>query len=729
MQMREQQITSPTIGAELRATSNEVGLPGKSRPTSSSSGGSDGEAVSGDSAAGVERQPLHVATAVPAVAVGSAPTGSSRLVAQMAGGNGYSDACATISKAHCQSSCEHESHESAPMLALTNGGDGGMFPESDKQDFTKSKLFAAADNRLLEMAVAASVKALSEAQCSHENENTPKKAEEETFPYEPLGRKAAADKRLLKMAATAFAGGIRPGRRSTFVAQQEVELEQLISRALARVGAKDDGDRQARDIISKLNRLYIATTDQLSIIHSDAIRGRLFSALREELRKIANQSAWKRRIAKAKSTQSKPLNKPLLQRFHVARADFTHISDIDQVSQTFHARLFLILRIKNGERDSNLTKDSEDFPFDEDGRLTFRPSAKWYLNQLDFPNGKNITVLDSKVTTDKDDLQIIQRVEGEFFERFELQNFPMDAQDLTITVSVNCATKGPVPVEFVLEPVPGAPPPQLGVDTVNFAYDDIWEINPSVTPEVTDVGANAERRFPAVHLRACVARKPNFVLMNVAFPSAVISLLSLLTFFVSTEELGSRLDLSLTLLLTVVAFKYTSAAYLPQISYWTLIDIFTGLCSATVVLVNIFHSVLGLLADWVGESLEITFMLNKVFFGITATLWTMVQVWFIYWMKIAMVSDTDTGQKRSATNREREPCEDPLTQDISIELSKSGQIVATVGGKRVPMNESVRQALRSSLNRVRRPTMEMESHDEKLDLTTCEDPSDRGGVE
>ena len=43
------------------------------------------------------------------------------------------------------------------------------------------------------------------------------------------------------------------------------------------------------------------------------------------------------------------------------------------------------------------------------------------------------------------------------------------AQDLTITVSANCATEGPVPMEFA----PFGGTPQLGVDTVNFAFADV----------------------------------------------------------------------------------------------------------------------------------------------------------------------------------------------------------------------------------------------------------------
>ena len=136
------------------------------------------------------------------------------------------------------------------------------------------------------------------------------------------------------------------------------------------------------------------------------------------------------------------MNKPLLRKLDVIRVDVTNISEIDQIHQTFFARVFVILRIKNGALDGDLVKDYDGFPFDDDGQPTFRPSANWYLNQIDFPNASQLRTIDSKVTTEGDNLQLIKRVEARFSQRFQLSDFPFDQQDLTITISANCALEG-----------------------------------------------------------------------------------------------------------------------------------------------------------------------------------------------------------------------------------------------------------------------------------------------
>ena len=227
------------------------------------------------------------------------------------------------------------------------------------------------------------------------------------------------------------------------------ELKKVITRSLVMIGAGDlDACKaQAKHIQDGLASLYIRTVDQLEealeepeilrqILSEGYIKGRLLSVLREELKSSQVRSAWK---AVLEPKTIKPMNRPLLRRLEVIRVDITNISEINQIDQTFYARVFIILRIENGMLDDDLVKDYEGFPFDEDGRPTFRPSAKWYLNQLDYPNAKNIRILDSKVTTEGNDLKLIQRIEGLFNQRFDLRNFPFDQQYLSVTLSANCA--------------------------------------------------------------------------------------------------------------------------------------------------------------------------------------------------------------------------------------------------------------------------------------------------
>lgn len=297
--------------------------------------------------------------------------------------------------------------------------------------------------------------------------------------------------------------------------------------------------------------------------------------------------------------------------------------------------MLIVLKIKGGALDPDLSKESDAYPLDENGVPTLRPSATWYMNQLDFPNAREIRTLDSKVTAEGDDLLISKRIEGHFFERFKLHDFPFDAQDLAITVSTNCATEGAVPVRFV---VPDADDvaadeldrPQLGVDVVNFAHSDIWDLSPRIYTSVTTVGASSKRRFSAVHLRAHVKRRSNFVLMNVAVPVSIISFLSLMTFLVPPEEIADGLDLNFTILLTGVAFKYTTTLYLPQVSYTTLVDKYALLCTLVIVVSCLFRTVLGILDSWANVSDDTLELLNKVFLGILAALWCFVQVLFLF---------------------------------------------------------------------------------------------------
>lgn len=317
---------------------------------------------------------------------------------------------------------------------------------------------------------------------------------------------------------------------------------------------------------------------------------------------------------------------PLCRSLEIARVDVTHIAEINQANQSFYGQVFLILRSRAGADDPDLTSEFEGFPFDEDGEPTFRPSAKWYNNQIHFPNAKNLKIIESKVTKEGRDLQLIQRVEATFFEKFELKHFPFDAQDLTVAVSCKCAMEGPVPVKFS---IPAFPPPQLGVDTTNFNEDDIWDLSPNVLVTLTTVGACNSRRFPAIHLSVSVRRYSGFVMFNVAVPVSIISFLSLATYSLPPENIASRLDSCITLLLTAVAFKFATASCLPQVSYMTVIDKYNLLCALIIVLSILGHTMMGFMNMWFGISFDVLVLISNIFLGIILVAWIMVQIWLL----------------------------------------------------------------------------------------------------
>jgi hypothetical protein len=70
------------------------------------------------------------------------------------------------------------------------------------------------------------------------------------------------------------------------------------------------------------------------------------------------------------------------------------------------------------------------FPLDLYGRPTFKPSAGWYLTQIEFQvTPRPIATRLSSVATSGDDLVLNKRVEGDFFDEFDgLTRFPFDSQ-------------------------------------------------------------------------------------------------------------------------------------------------------------------------------------------------------------------------------------------------------------------------------------------------------------
>ena len=119
--------------------------------------------------------------------------------------------------------------------------------------------------------------------------------------------------------------------------------------------------------------------------------------------------------------------KGLRRRLELVLADMTQLSAIDQVTQTFKAALFIILRFKDGALDDDLVKEFDGFPVDAQarptrsptesrsaaralferasmraaqGKPTFLPSATWYLNQIEFSNGQDLNYIDHKARPD-----------------------------------------------------------------------------------------------------------------------------------------------------------------------------------------------------------------------------------------------------------------------------------------------------------------------------------------
>jgi hypothetical protein len=154
-------------------------------------------------------------------------------------------------------------------------------------------------------------------------------------------------------------------------------------------------------------------------------------------------------------------------------------------------------------------------------------------------------------------------------ERFELQNFPFDIQDLTLDFRLNDSRVwNAFDLTFV---------------SVQFHKSAL------VQTEWQAFGPVMHRDSPA-HKASKVTLKYGrlswFYVQNVVLAMFSISSLALLAFFMDISDLGSRVSTCLTVVLTVVAFKFITASSLPKVPYNTAIDHYINVASGSLILVT-----------------------------------------------------------------------------------------------------------------------------------------------
>ena len=160
--------------------------------------------------------------------------------------------------------------------------------------------------------------------------------------------------------------------------------------------------------------------------------------------------------------------------------DVIQLSKIDTVEHTFRMDCFIVLRLVGGAKDDFLRAEGIQFPTDAaTGKPLFRPSAGWYLKQLEVYNSSDVKQIDqsTNVRVDGDDLLLCTRFRGDFLQVMELREYPFDTQNLTVVMACNCRVDGPLPVWFAVSETRAKEPVHLseeGAAYVEQSYAVEW---------------------------------------------------------------------------------------------------------------------------------------------------------------------------------------------------------------------------------------------------------------
>ncbi|GFS23764.1 gamma-aminobutyric acid receptor subunit gamma-2 [Elysia marginata] len=184
-----------------------------------------------------------------------------------------------------------------------------------------------------------------------------------------------------------------------------------------------------------------------------------------------------------------------------------------------------------------------------------------------------------------------RRVKGTFSESMELEDFPFDTQHLSVVLTAE---------ESEVELVEDAREPSL-VSHLSFVDEQEWLIRDLVecvpwNKDSHDLGSILPSGNMLV-VRVHATRRGGFFFWNVLVIMCLICSLIFCTFSVTRNHPTNRLQLSFTVVLTTIAFKFVTNQHLPKVSYLTVLDKYILSSIVLMHLVSVWHACICLASD------------------------------------------------------------------------------------------------------------------------------------
>jgi Neurotransmitter-gated ion-channel ligand binding domain/Neurotransmitter-gated ion-channel transmembrane region len=242
-----------------------------------------------------------------------------------------------------------------------------------------------------------------------------------------------------------------------------------------------------------------------------------------------------------------------------------NISDIDEVTQRFQMVGYLVAQWR-------------------DPRLAFTPRAGWekfrtysadqvWRPHFDFVNGVvPHSASDTTIRAFPDGtMKYSERSSAELSNLFSLRTFPFDRQTLEILIHPTVAEDATVELS------------ELGggrsISAEPRVYSSLaqWRMQ-GMAASVEQIPGLADESVSEIRFTLSISRRFNFYIWKVFLPLLLMVILSWTVFWIDTSELSSQVTISVTTILTLIAFAFAIQANLPKVPYLTFIDVFFLVC-------------------------------------------------------------------------------------------------------------------------------------------------------
>lgn len=325
------------------------------------------------------------------------------------------------------------------------------------------------------------------------------------------------------------------------------------------------------------------------------------------------------------------------------RVVFIKVGEIDTVRERFHADAF----IQAKWREPLLDGEAKDVEFQSDD-ITARPNfwdPRLYIENVLGEVKESLWYVTSFNKVGQAIVYQRRRVKGTFFERMELNQFPFDTQDLTLTIT---SDRGEL--ECALNP------DQSEISTVNvqsFVDEQEWKLHKHINiwKQIT-TNAYKKHKHPVLSISCTATRRSPFFLWNIILVMMFICTLIFTTFTVDQNLPQSRMQLSFILLLSNITFKFTVNQTLPKVSYLTYLDKYILISMAILCLVCVWHAVVSQL--WVYVGVQFAKNADMIAFAILVFLYILYNVIFFAYSKFMVTRRAKLYHQRDKVQRERQ---------------------------------------------------------------------------
>jgi hypothetical protein len=223
------------------------------------------------------------------------------------------------------------------------------------------------------------------------------------------------------------------------------------------------------------------------------------------------------------------------------------------VRQSFTANLILVLIWQ----DKSLTHEGTE--------PVSKPLADIWHPSIQILNQQRIVATFPKAVEVYPDGTVIyrQRYWGGFSQPLELDSFPFDSQRLTITLAN---------VGIGMQSIRLIPSPGSGT-SAHLSTPD-WEVTgwDFKALELSAEGLSAHVQGMIFSLD--VKRDTNYFKYKVIFPLILIVMMSWMVFWIDPSLVASQISVSVTAMLTMIAYRFALAGLIPRLPFLTTLDLF-----------------------------------------------------------------------------------------------------------------------------------------------------------